>query len=106
MTYKKLQKDNGVYLILYCMRRSRAQIALLRDYENSADIVSSAIGSDSVPVAAVATYLEDYLEDMDDWWAKIKLHRSRIILWMPFSSHACATSLPDKPNVSSTMRTL
>ncbi|KAG1812605.1 kinase-like domain-containing protein [Suillus subaureus] len=33
--YKRLYKDDGVYLLLYCMRGSRAQKALLRDYKFS-----------------------------------------------------------------------
>ncbi|KAG2352351.1 hypothetical protein BDR07DRAFT_875545 [Suillus spraguei] len=32
-TYKKLCRDDGVYLLLYCMRGSRAQRTLIRYYK-------------------------------------------------------------------------
>ncbi|KAG2358304.1 hypothetical protein BDR07DRAFT_289406 [Suillus spraguei] len=60
-SYKKLYTDDGVYLLLYCMRGSRAQRALIRDYKFFTDIVgSTATVTGGVPVAAVVTSLEDY----------------------------------------------
>ncbi|OAX30655.1 hypothetical protein K503DRAFT_669437, partial [Rhizopogon vinicolor AM-OR11-026] len=49
--YKRLCGDDGVYLLLYCMRNSRAQGSLVRDYKFFTSIVSSTSGH--VPVAAV-----------------------------------------------------
>ncbi|KAG2030008.1 hypothetical protein BDR03DRAFT_929338 [Suillus americanus] len=100
--YKKLYKDDGVYLLLYCMRGSRPQRALLRDYKFFTDVVGSTAGPGRVPVAAVVTSLEDYLTDMDMWWVKNK--DSLESLGMRFSAHACITSLPDDPHASPAMR--
>ncbi|KAG2052404.1 hypothetical protein BDR06DRAFT_887707, partial [Suillus hirtellus] len=102
-SYKKLYKDDGVHLLLYCMRGSRAQRALIKDYKFFTDIVgSTATAAGSVPVAAVVTCLEDYPMDMDVWWTKNKDNLER--LGMRFSAHACITSLPDDPTSSPAMR--
>ncbi|KAG2738227.1 kinase-like protein [Suillus brevipes Sb2] len=42
-SFKKLYKDDGVYLLLYCMRGSRAQTALIKDYKFFTDIVGSSV---------------------------------------------------------------
>jgi predicted GTPase len=102
-SYKKLYRDDGVYLILYCIRGSRAQRALIKDYKFFTDIVgSTATAAGGVPVAAVVTSLEDYPMDMDKWWTKNKDNLES--LGMRFSKHACITSLPDDPHASSAMR--
>ncbi|KAG1807738.1 hypothetical protein EV424DRAFT_226712 [Suillus variegatus] len=102
-SYKKLYRDDGVYLLLYCMRGSRPQRALLRDYKFFTDIVgSTATAAGGVPVAAVVTSLEDYPKDMDKWWSRNKDNMER--LGMRFSAHACITSLPDDPTFSPLMR--
>ncbi|KAG0704682.1 hypothetical protein DFH29DRAFT_910484 [Suillus ampliporus] len=102
-TYKRLYKDDGVYILLYCMRGSRAQRALIRDYKFFTDVVGSTSGPGRVPVAAVVTSLEDYPNDMDKWWTKNKDNLER--LGMRFSAHACITSLPYDSTASPTMRT-
>ncbi|KAG2140277.1 kinase-like domain-containing protein [Suillus cothurnatus] len=102
-SYEKLYRDDGVYLILYCMRGSRAQRALIKDYKIFTDIVgSTATAAGGVPVAAVVTGLEDYPKDMDGWWVENKDNLES--LGMRFSSHACITSLPDDPRASPAMR--
>ncbi|KAG2131422.1 uncharacterized protein EDB93DRAFT_940378 [Suillus bovinus] len=101
-SYKKLYRDDGVYLLLYCMRGSRAQRALIKDYKFFTDIVgSTATVAGGVPVAAVVTSLEDYPKDMDGWWTKNKDNLER--LGMRFSAHACITSLPKDPTSSLAM---
>lgn len=99
-SYKKLYKDDGVYLLLYCMRNSRAQGTLVRDYKFFTSIVGSTTGN--VPVAAVVTNLEDYPSDMDDWWKRNEQNLGR--QGMRFSKHACITSLPDAPDASPALR--
>ncbi|KAG1807744.1 hypothetical protein EV424DRAFT_226910 [Suillus variegatus] len=100
---KKLYGDDGAYLLLYCMRGSRAQRALIRDYKFFTDIVgSTATVAGGVPVATVVTSLEDYPKDMDVWWTKNKDNLES--LGMRFSAHACITSLPDDPTSSPAMR--
>ncbi|KAG1761961.1 hypothetical protein EDD22DRAFT_778972, partial [Suillus occidentalis] len=102
-SYKKLYKDEGIYLLLYCMRGSRAQKALIKDYKFFTDIVGSTTTvAGGVPVAAVVTDLGDYPKDMDGWWAKNKDNLES--LGMRFTAHACITSLPDDPNASPAMR--
>ncbi|KAG2072292.1 hypothetical protein BDR04DRAFT_418836 [Suillus decipiens] len=102
-SYKKLYKDDGVYLLLYCMRGSSAQRTLIRDYKIFTDIVGSTTGmAGGVPVAAVVTSLEDYPKNMNHWWARNKDNLES--LGMRFSAHACITSLPDDPHASSIMR--
>ncbi|KAG2072299.1 hypothetical protein BDR04DRAFT_419600 [Suillus decipiens] len=102
-SYKKLCRDGGVYLLLYCMRGSRAHRALIRDYKFFTDIVGSTVGvAGGVPVAAVVTSLEDYPKDMDDWWVKNQDNLES--LGMRFSAHACITSLPNDPHPSSAIR--
>ena len=99
--YKKLFKADGVYLLLYCMRASRAQGTLVKDYNFFTSIVGSSAGR--VPVAAAVTCLEDYVSDMDDWWMKNEDNLKKN--GMQFSKHACITSLPDDPTASLTLRT-
>ncbi|KAG1719348.1 hypothetical protein EDB19DRAFT_1648337, partial [Suillus lakei] len=102
-SYKKLYRDDGVYLLLYCMRGSRAQRALIRDYRFFTDIVGSTTTvAGGVPVAAVVTSLEDYPKDMDKWWVRNKDNLES--LGMRFSAHACITSLPHDPYASPAMR--
>ncbi|KAG1812492.1 uncharacterized protein BJ212DRAFT_1369989 [Suillus subaureus] len=102
-SYKKLYRDDSVYLLLYCIRGSRAQRALVRDYKFFTDIVGSAsTAAGGVPIAAVVTSLEDHPTDMDKWWAKNEDNLKS--LGMRFSAHACITSLPDEPNASPMMR--
>ncbi|OAX37206.1 hypothetical protein K503DRAFT_771739 [Rhizopogon vinicolor AM-OR11-026] len=98
---KELYRDDGVYLLLYCMRNSRAQGSLVRDYKFFTSIVSSTSGH--VPVAAVVTCLEDYPTDMDEWWGKNEENLKR--QGMQFSNHACITSLPDERDTSPALRT-
>ncbi|KAG2099652.1 hypothetical protein BD769DRAFT_1698922 [Suillus cothurnatus] len=100
-SYKRLYRDDGVYLLLYCMRGSRAQRALIKDYKIFTDIVGST-STAAGGVAAVVTSLEDYPGDMDKWWVKNKDNLES--LGMRFSKHACITSLPDDPHASSAMR--
>ncbi|KAG1812482.1 kinase-like domain-containing protein [Suillus subaureus] len=99
-SYKKLYKDDGVYLLLYCMRGSKAQRALVNNYKFFTDVVGSTAGR--VPVAAVVTSLEDYPENMDNWWTNNEGNLGH--LGMRFSAHACITSLPDDPKSSLAMR--
>ncbi|KAG0704684.1 kinase-like domain-containing protein [Suillus ampliporus] len=101
-SYKKLYKDDGVYLLLYCMRGSRAQRALIRDYKFFTNVVGPTANAGGVPVAAVVTCLEDYPNDLDKWWPKNKDNLES--LGMRFSAHACITSLPNDPNASPAMR--
>jgi len=99
--YKKLHKEDGVYLLLYCMMRGRAQGTFVKDYKLFTSIIGSTAGR--VPkIAAVVTFLEDYPGDMDDWWKKNEQNLAES--GMRFSNHACITSLPDDQNASAALR--
>ena len=99
--YKKLFKADGVYLLLYCMMRGRAQGTLVKDYKLFTSIVGSSAGR--VPnIAAVVTFLEDYPGDMDDWWKKNEQNLAEN--GMRFSNHACITSLPDDQHATAVIR--
>jgi hypothetical protein len=100
-SYKKLYKDDGVHLILYCMRGLKAQTALVNNYKFFTDVVGST--ACHVPVAAVVTSLEDYPKDTDNWWTNNEGYLKH--LGMRFSAHACITSLLDDPKSSLAMRT-
>jgi predicted GTPase len=97
--YRKLYRDDGVYLLLYCMRNSRAQGTLMADYKIFTSIIGSTAGH--VPVAAVVTCLEDYPMDMNDWWKKNECNLERE--GMKFSKHACITSLRDDSDAPPTL---
>lgn len=101
-SYKKLCKDGGVYLLLYCMRWSMAERALVRGYKSFTDIVGSTAGPGRISVAAVITSLEGYPQNMDQWWMSNKDNLER--LGTRFSAHACITSLPDDPHASPAIR--
>ncbi|KAG2343531.1 hypothetical protein BDR05DRAFT_857056, partial [Suillus weaverae] len=71
-SYKRLCKDNGVYLLLYCMRGSMTERVLVRNYKSFINIVGSTADPGRAPVAAVVTSLEDYPQNMDQWWTSNK----------------------------------
>ncbi|KAG1777041.1 kinase-like domain-containing protein [Suillus placidus] len=101
-SYKRLCKSDGVYLLLYCMRGSRTQRVLVRNYKSFTDIVGSTAGPGRIPVAAVVTSLEDHPQNMDQWWTSNKDNLEH--LGMQFSAHACITSLPNDPKASPAMQ--
>lgn len=90
-SYRKLHKDGGAPLILYCMRGPSAPTAS-RDYQDFTNIVGS---TSHASIVAVVNGLES-LTNMDDWWTKHEGDLER--LGMQFSDHACISSLPDHPS--------
>lgn len=92
--------NRGIHLLLYCMRGSRSQKALVAEYMNVTKAVGSRAGC--IPVAAVITCLEDYPRNMDDWWIANNTNLGK--LGMQFSAYACVTSLPEDSDASRGMR--
>ncbi|KIJ67581.1 hypothetical protein HYDPIDRAFT_38074 [Hydnomerulius pinastri MD-312] len=84
---RQLVKAEGIQLLIYCVRGSRATRALLRNYR----IFYTAICRRKAPVVVVVTGLENYKGSMDMWWTanekELKKHRMR------FQDHACVTTL-------------
>jgi len=90
---KALNQADGVHLLVYCIRGTRAAVAL-----KNHRIFSSVIGSSQVPVVLVVTCLEDFRPVMASWWDKNeeKLRQYGI----HFSGYACVTTLKDDPTDS------
>lgn len=83
----ELAKNNGIDLLVYCVRGTRVRSALLTNYH----IFYSAICRKKVPIAIVITGLENQDGDMETWW--LKNEREFSSLKMYFDSHACVTTL-------------
>lgn len=83
-----LHRGDGVHLLMYCVRGTRATKALRTAYQT----FSSAIGDSRVPIVIVATCLEDYRPTMSEWWNQNKDQLGRY--GMHFPGHACVTTLP------------
>ncbi|KAI9571678.1 P-loop containing nucleoside triphosphate hydrolase protein, partial [Boletus coccyginus] len=94
---KQLLRDlvtaNGIHLLVYCVRASRLRKTLLSNY----NLFYSAICRKKVPIVAVVTGLENYEEEMADWWTANETEFA--MLKMHFDGHACVTTLnADKVN--------
>ena len=83
----ELAKNNGVDLLVYCVRGTRVRSALLTNYH----IFYSAICRKKVPIAIVITGLENQEGNMETWWCNNKPQFSS--LKMHFDSHTCVTTL-------------
>lgn len=83
----ELAKNNGVDLLVYCVRGTRVRSALLTNYH----IFYSAICRKKVPIAIVITGLENQEVNMETWWYKNEHQFS--LFKMYFDSHACVTTL-------------
>ncbi|KAG6375559.1 hypothetical protein JVT61DRAFT_3123 [Boletus reticuloceps] len=83
----ELVQNNGVDLLVYCVRGTRVRSALLTNYH----IFYSAICRRKVPIAIVITGLENQEGNMETWWYRNEPHFG--LLKMFFESHACVTTL-------------
>ena len=83
----ELAKNNGVDLLVYCVRGTRVRTALLTNYH----IFYSAICRKKVPIAIVITGLENQEGNMETWWYKNEPQFTQ--LKMHFDGHACVTTL-------------
>ena len=78
---------------MYCVRATRLRKILLNNY----NLFYSAICRKKVPIVVVVTGLENYEEEMADWW--IANESEFTMLKMRFDGHACVTTLnADKVN--------
>lgn len=86
-------KSDGIGLLVYCVRSTRARRALIRNY----NIFYSGICRKKVPIVVVVTGLENE-PDMESWWvANEKEFKSR---GMHFEDHACVTTLHKHSGIS------
>ncbi|KAG1844466.1 P-loop containing nucleoside triphosphate hydrolase protein [Suillus subluteus] len=80
-----LMEQGDIHLIIYCVRGHKVIRALRRNYE----FIRSQVKR-KVPIVLVATSLESYKEDMEEWW---RLNENTISeLGMTFAGHACVTT--------------
>ncbi|KAG8214118.1 hypothetical protein J3R82DRAFT_10880 [Butyriboletus roseoflavus] len=84
---RDLTRANGVHLLVYCVRASRLRKTLLSNY----NLFYSAICRKKVPIVVVVTGLENYEEQMADWWTANETEFAT--LKMHFDGHACVTTL-------------
>ena len=90
----ELAKNNGVDLLVYCVRGTRVRSALLTNYH----IFYSAICRKKVPIVIVITGLENQEDSMETWWYKNEPQFS--LLKMYFDSHACVTTLESSMEIA------
>jgi hypothetical protein len=86
-----LNKEDGVHLLIYCVRGARAIGALQTNYK----IFSSVIAGSKVPTVIVATCLEYFRPEMAAWWNRNE--NTLVQCGMQFSGYACVTTLKDDP---------
>ncbi|KAG1864959.1 P-loop containing nucleoside triphosphate hydrolase protein, partial [Suillus subalutaceus] len=85
--------SDGIGLLVYCVRSTRARQALIRNY----NLFYSVICRKKVPIVVVVTGLENET-DMQGWWyANAKEFKSR---GMYFQDHACVTTLHKHAGIS------
>ncbi|KAF8134436.1 hypothetical protein EV363DRAFT_1323477 [Boletus edulis] len=93
----ELVQNNGVDLLVYCVRGTRVRSALLTNYH----IFYSAICRRKVPIAIVITGLENQEGNMETWWYRNEPHFG--LLKMFFDSHACVTTLADSSSMENAL---
>jgi len=86
-----LDQEDGVHLLIYCVRGTRATKALQTNYKT----FSSVIRESKVPTIAVVTCLEDFRPVMTEWWNNNKGQLAKY--GMHFSGYACVTTLKGDP---------
>ncbi|KAG1785564.1 P-loop containing nucleoside triphosphate hydrolase protein [Suillus plorans] len=89
-----LNQEDGVHLLIYCVRGTRATKALQTHYK----IFSAVIRDSKVPTIIVVTCLEDFRPVMAEWWNENKDELATY--GMQFSGYACVTTLKDEPTES------
>jgi len=88
--FRALRQEDGVHLLVYCVRGERASVAL-KNYK----AFSSAICRSDVPIVLVVTCLENFQPMMATWWDN---NEDRLAQYgIPFSGHACITTVNDDP---------
>lgn len=93
-----LNQEDGVHLLIYCVRGTRATKALRTNYK----IFSAVIRDSKVPTIVVVTCLEDFRPVMAEWWNRNK--EQLATYGMHFSGYACVTTLKDEPTESPDIR--
>jgi len=81
--------DDGVCLLIYCMRGPRINESLVRNYK----MFYSAFCLEKVPIVLVVTGLEEE-PVLDDWWSRNEALFQRY--HMMFAGHACVTATRGK----------
>ncbi|KAJ3860828.1 hypothetical protein EV359DRAFT_48408 [Lentinula novae-zelandiae] len=89
--YKLLRNlEDGITLLVYCMRGPRITEALQRNYI----VFYDGFCQKKVPIVLAVTALEDQEPDMESWWTENKDAFQKY--GMEFSGHACMTATRGK----------
>ncbi|KAF8830341.1 hypothetical protein F5879DRAFT_499517 [Lentinula edodes] len=89
--YKLLRNlEDGITLLVYCMRGPRITEALQRNYI----VFYDGFCQKKVPIVLAVTALEDQEPDMESWWTENKDAFQKY--GMEFSGHACITATRGK----------
>jgi hypothetical protein len=84
---RRMSQQDGLHLLVYCVRGSRATRALRHSYETFA----VAIAGMTVPVVLAVTCIDD-LPEAGDWWRRNG--KTVESLGIRFDAHACICTLP------------
>ncbi|KAG1847329.1 hypothetical protein DFJ58DRAFT_797938 [Suillus subalutaceus] len=84
---RKISEEDGLHLLVYCVRGSRATRALRHSYETFA----AAIAGMKVPVVLAVTCVDD-LSEAGEWWKRNG--KTVESLGIRFDAHACICTLP------------
>ncbi|KIJ09637.1 hypothetical protein PAXINDRAFT_17270 [Paxillus involutus ATCC 200175] len=96
---RKRHQKREIDLLVYCIRGSRKNEALVKTYDTFCRITCRL----AAPVVIVVTNLERE-ENMEDWWERNGSHvQSR---GMEFNGHACITAIPNHPRENVSKKTL
>ncbi|KAG1898780.1 P-loop containing nucleoside triphosphate hydrolase protein [Suillus fuscotomentosus] len=83
----KMSQEDGLHLLVYCVRGSRATRAVRHSYETFA----AAISGMKIPVVLAVTCVDD-LSEAGDWWRRNG--KTVESIGIRFDSHACVCTLP------------
>ncbi|KAF5366139.1 hypothetical protein D9757_010950 [Collybiopsis confluens] len=92
--------QDGVTLLVYCMRGPRVTESLQRNY----DVFYDGFCRKSVPIVMVVTGLENQLPNMETWWNESDNRKTFAAYNMQFHGHACITATPGKMGKNGTCR--
>ncbi|KAG2139262.1 hypothetical protein DEU56DRAFT_800405, partial [Suillus clintonianus] len=82
-----LERQGGIDLLLLCMRAGRLTSTLQSNYR----LFHEFLCDKKVPTVVVITYLENEVEDMDDWWKRNEelFHDQEVYV----DGHVCITAI-------------
>jgi hypothetical protein len=83
--FRELKEQDGIHLLIYCVRCTRKATTLRRSYELFQPKMKG------VPIVLVVTGLENQDPNMEEWWTRNEKFLSD--QQMTFTGHACITAV-------------